>query len=173
MKKGLLFLTLLLLFPMEVIGSDNGDNFTQEESQVLDQARQNGASEEEIKMIRLNFKAKREKDKAWSEEELRELEDLLLSKWSEMRGALARGDIDTAVGFFAEKSRDTYRKIFSSKTREQLVVASEALSDIQFLRAQGRRTAECDIRRMKDGEIYSFPVRFEKNSDDVWEIVSF
>ena len=90
-----------------------------------------------------------------------------------MRRALAQGDVDSAVSYFSERTRENYRKRFSNLTKKQLSQLSEDLRDVKFIRVRGGHDAEYDIQIVKDGKSYSYHLSFEKNVDDIWEIRGF
>ena len=164
---------MLMVFAAVQTYADDFNEFTSEELQLIDQAKQGGATEEQIKEMVRMLKAKHGEEKKWSEEELDGLDRMLTAKWEEMRGALEQGDVDTAASYFCDKTRARYRQIFSGQSTEQLSQLSLDLSDIQFIRAQGTHRVEYDIQLVKEGKRYSYMLIFEKNSDDVWEIYSF
>lgn len=132
-----------------------------------------GATEEQIQEIRCMIKVKREPDKVWSEKEKIELDSSLRLKWNQMRNALDRGDIDTAVSYFYEGSRDTYRKMYSSFSKQILSEMSRELSDIHMVSVDGNRSAIYEILCTRDGKKYSFQLSFVKDCSDEWKIASY
>ncbi|MBN2179654.1 MAG: hypothetical protein JW743_09535 [Deltaproteobacteria bacterium] len=173
--KGIIYFVIILitLLSFQMINAADQEDITPEEQQWLNEAKQKGASEEQIKELKFIFKVKRGENKVWSEEELDELDTLLKSKWNQMRKALDHGDIDTAASFFCMKSRDGYREMFSRLPQKKLSEVSRGLADICMIKVYGNHYAEYDIRRNVDGKTYSYMLIFLRNSDDKWEIKSF
>ena len=174
MKRIGVFLSLVaVLLSSQGVWATNSDEFTPDEREFLDQMEQKGLPVEEIEELRFMLRVRHGKDKQWSEEELNGLNALLVSKWEQMRKALEKGDIDTAVSFFCKEKRDIRREHLSKLSRDQLAAMSRELSDIKMIKMDGSHYAEYDIRVVRDGIIYSYMLVFEKNSDDEWEIASF
>jgi hypothetical protein len=174
MKRIGIFLSLMVvLLSSPNVYAQSYDDFTSEERQFLDHLKQGGASEEQIKEFMFMLKVKHGENKQWSEKELKDLDRVLTSKWEGMRRALELGNIDTAVSFICKKNRDIYRETFSKQTKEQLLKMSKDFADIKMIKVQGSHYAEYDIQKVKDGKKYSYMLVFEKNRDDIWEIISF
>ncbi|MBN2570109.1 MAG: hypothetical protein JXB42_11825 [Deltaproteobacteria bacterium] len=174
MREWICFATVLVtLLSFQIIHAAGKEDITPEERQLLEEARQQGASEDQIKELKYIFQVRREEDKIWTEQELDELDTVIRSKWDRMREALDRGDIDRAVSFFCLKKRKGYRDLFShfpQKTRSKI---ARGLSDIQRIKVYGGHYAEYDIRHVTDGKTYSYIFKFLRNSDGEWEIESF
>lgn len=174
MKKAVFCIMLLFVaLSVQDLYSAGNDVLTTQEMQYLEQLRQKGVSEDEIDEMELMLKAKHEENKQWSEEELNDLDQLLRSRWNGMRQALEQGDVDTAVSFYSEKSREHRRVSLLKKTKEQLRKMSQELSDIQLIKVYGNHEAEYDIRIVRDGKTYSYQLLFKKNRDGIWEIKAF
>jgi ribosomal protein S13 len=173
MKTSVLLLSIIIVLSVLQANAQSNSEFTPEELEFLEQAKQKGASEDDLNQLRLMIKVKRDGEKKWSEEELNDIDRLLLSKWNGMRRALAQGDVDSAVSYFSERTRENYRKRFSNLTKKQLSQLSEDLRDVKFIRVRGNHDAEYDIQIVKDGKSYSYILSFEKNVDDIWEIRGF
>ena len=104
--------------------------------------------------------------------ELADLDKLLRSIWNKMREALSRNEIDKAVSYFSDSTKDAYRKTFSTLTPEKRSKLAQNLVDIQFIKERGN-TVEYDLRITEDGKKYSYFLLFEKTYDGVWRIRSF
>lgn len=101
-----------------------------------------------------------------------EFDAMLKAKWDGMNAALAQNDIDSAVSYFDDFSKDSYRAIFNAITSQQRLQITQEFSDIQFIRIM-ENSAEYDIRTIKDGREYSFYLLFVRDEDGIWKIRSF
>jgi hypothetical protein len=100
-----------------------------------------------------------------------ELDGLLRSKWEGMRGKLSSGDIEGALVYFHDFSKDDYRQLFNVLS-PMLSTISGDMSDINFMEYHGD-TAIYDIRATRDGLEYSFQLLFMKDPYGIWRITSF
>ena len=100
-----------------------------------------------------------------------ELDALLRVKWEGMKTALAQNDIDSAVSYFDDFSKDAYRKSFTSLSQLLPQIAQE-LGDVQFIRMM-KNSVEYDIRRIRNGKEYSLYLLFVRDEDGLWKIRSF
>jgi hypothetical protein len=131
---------------------------------------------EECKMLKFAI-AKEQQDKNrrdLTDEELKELDILLRSKWNEMVQALAQKNIDKAASCFSDSSREQYRQTFLRITPQRY---SEMVKDlvnarIKFVRAMGD-SVEYDARAVSDGKEYSYFLLFVKDWNGEWKIMSF
>ncbi|HLY37304.1 MAG TPA: hypothetical protein VKU61_04670 [Candidatus Binatia bacterium] len=98
----------------------------------------------------------------------KDLDALLQEKWSGMRGALRRGDVDGAVRFFAIEQRETYRKTFNALT---IPVADmgRLLGEITFQKIAGLR-AEYEMVVDEGGQRRSELVVFVLDRDGIWRL---
>jgi hypothetical protein len=93
------------------------------------------------------------------------------SIWEQFKAALAAGDINTALTFIAETSRDKYSEIFQ--------VMGSNLSDFAAgmgtltLQSQDEDAAVYEMTHQDGDTTYSFPVIFIKDSDGSWKIYNF
>lgn len=99
------------------------------------------------------------------------LDGLLQAKWSGMKEAMAAGDVEAAVGYFTESSRNSYRQQFTllSKALPRIVAEMGAAT---LLRVEGDR-AVYDLRTVRNGATYSFQLLFVRNGDGLWRIKNF
>lgn len=97
----------------------------------------------------------------------------LEDRWQQMRGLLAGGDIERALIFFLARSRDEYRRQFSALANAGALL--EVANDLGNFRCNRflPGAAECDLRVVRSGKEYSFPVIFERDTDAIWRIRSF
>jgi len=100
-----------------------------------------------------------------------ELDALLKAKWEGMRQALAQNDINKAVKYFSESSKENYREMFTILS-DNLTQIEQELSDIQFIGVT-KNSVEYDIRITRDGDEYSFHLLFVRDEDGLWKIRSF
>lgn len=127
-----------------------------------------------IKEMEAYIKAKQEMEtrKPLTDNELAQLDSLLRSKWRSMKRALAKGDIDLAVSFFTDSTKESFKRIFSTLSPVKCKQLARDLGDIQLIRERGY-SVEYDLRKKINGKVYSFPLIFEKNYDGEWKISRF
>jgi hypothetical protein len=101
------------------------------------------------------------------------LDTLLQTKWTGLRDALRRGDVDAAVSLFALSSRDAYRDQLTALAGVgALAQAGMDLGPIRL--AQARQNAVAyDLRAVRNGVEYSFHVLFVVDTDGVWRLWAF
>jgi hypothetical protein len=89
-----------------------------------------------------------------------------------MRKALSEGDIDLAVSYFSDSTKESYRKRFAAWPPEKRKNFARDLEDIQLIKEKGP-WVEYDIQIAKGGKKFSFMLVFEKDLDGKWTIRSF
>ena len=101
------------------------------------------------------------------------LDTVLQARWSSLRAALQQGDVDSAVALFAKSSQDAYQDQLSALADVGALpqVAAE-LATIRLSRLR-ERTAEYDLRTVRDGTQYSFLVVFVIDEDGLWRLWAF
>lgn len=101
------------------------------------------------------------------------LDTILQGKWTALRGALYRGDIEGAVAVVAERSKAVYRDQFSALAAAgalgQVATDLAAISLVQIR----DRAAEYDLRTRRNGVEYSFHVLFLVDEDGLWRVWAF
>ena len=107
-----------------------------------------------------------------TKQELKKLDVHLRSIWNAMRAALSKGDIDLAVSYFVDRTKDANRKNFQSLSPEKLRRMAKDLGDIQLIKDKGI-AVEYDIRIIKAGKGFSFYLLFQEDLDGKWKIVGF
>lgn len=100
-----------------------------------------------------------------------EFDALLKAKWEGMRGALASNDVNKALSYFDDSSRDGYKELFLALSPYLPKIAQE-LADIQLIRMV-RTSAEYDIRTTRDGKEYSFYLLMVRDKNGLWKISTF
>jgi hypothetical protein len=93
-------------------------------------------------------------------------------KWEGLKAALRSGDISTAVSFIHSASRPRYEAVFRRLTPEHLTMIDRYMTTITPVEV-GPNGAEYAMRRERDGELLSFPVWFQVDSDGIWRLRSF
>ena len=81
-------------------------------------------------------------------------------------------NVDQAVAYFARKTRESYRKTFSSMGDRLPDLANE-MGDVQLVRMRTGREVESDLQSIRDGKRYSFQLIFIKDVDDKWRILNY
>ncbi|MDA8240530.1 MAG: PKD domain-containing protein [Nitrospiraceae bacterium] len=100
-----------------------------------------------------------------------EIEALLKTKWEGMKGALANGDIEKAVGFFAEDKKDMYRYNFTLMASILPTIIKD-LGEMHLVKVTDD-VAEAEMSAVQDKSEYSFYVEFVKDSNGVWQLRFF
>jgi hypothetical protein len=88
-----------------------------------------------------------------------------------MKSALRQGDISAALRFIVASARARYGEAFTILTSD-LPAIDSILTDLTFVRLRGRE-AIFEIRRMDEGVLASFEVRFAIDTDGVWRLRAF
>jgi hypothetical protein len=88
-----------------------------------------------------------------------------------MRGRLLGGDVDGAMDFINESKKEAYRNLLKALAAHLPAIVSE-MSDIELIQYTAG-AAIYDLRAFRKGEVYSFPLRFEKDINGIWKITSF
>jgi hypothetical protein len=95
----------------------------------------------------------------------------LMAKWNDMKAALRRGDIEEALQFIVASARNRYREAFTVLAQDLSNIDS-ILADLTFVRLRGRE-AIFEMRRMDEGVVASFEVRFAIDTDGIWRVRAF
>ena len=107
--------------------------------------------------------------------DLAQLDVLLTGKWDGMSGSLMNSDIENALKYFHESSRDEYQEIFEIFIDELPIIASE-MGEIELIYVRDR-VAKYRITREEEiqGQIYdiTYFISFVKGHDGLWKIESF
>ncbi len=172
MKKIVSILLLLLLIQashQSYAQNQKGDpDFTPEESKFIAMMEAKGYGRKELEDLKTLLKSKR----VGNRNQLVGLDTLIRTKWDSMRKALGQNQIDRAIGYFCDDSKQSYRQIFSSLPPAERSKLANDLGDIGFIREE-ENLAIYDLRSTRDGKVYSFQVLFEKDARGDWKIRSF
>ncbi len=100
-----------------------------------------------------------------------QLDNLLKAKWEGMKTALVNGDIEGAVSYFAERSKDSFQQRFTLLALHlpQIVADMGAVTMVNIK----NNVAEYDLRTDRNGSTYSFQLLFVQDTDGIWKIRSF
>jgi hypothetical protein len=102
-----------------------------------------------------------------------DLDPLLQGRWTALRESLGRGDVTTAIGLFAEPSREAYRDqlaaLAGAGALPQVAADLGAISPVRVL----DRAAEYQMRAVQRGTLYSFHVLFVIDTDGIWRLRVF
>jgi len=101
-----------------------------------------------------------------------EINAQLQATWAGMKSALRSGDIPAALPFFHSGVRGKYDLILRSIAPEKLADIDRYLADA-FPVEIGHNGAEYEIRRMRDGELYGYPLWFRRDADGIWRLWMF
>ena len=96
----------------------------------------------------------------------------LVAKWNAMKDGLRRGDIQGALSFIAEESRDRYRGIFTTLAAELSQIDS-ILTDIQLIAVRRDEAEFAMLRVSADGVERSFYILFVRDNDGIWRLRTF
>jgi hypothetical protein len=96
----------------------------------------------------------------------------LQGRWSDLKGALRRGDIFPALECVHTHSRERYRKAFEAVRDKLARMVDEILTDITPVTLR-RAEAIYETLRVDKGETQPSEVRFGIDVDGVWRLTSF
>ena len=97
----------------------------------------------------------------------KEMEKIFNGIWSAFKTKLASGDIEGALYYFADGSRDEHRKILKEMGADINHLLSTGKIEIDGIHDQ---VAECGVDRLDNGETFSYPITFIKDRKGTWKI---
>jgi hypothetical protein len=104
-----------------------------------------------------------------------ELDSLLRSKWGGMKGALANQNVDEALNYFAEESRQLFSEVFAALYTQLPQIAQE-MQDIQLIYSKNN-TSKYRIRKTESygGQMLTitYYIYFIVDRDGIWRIYRF
>lgn len=104
-----------------------------------------------------------------------QVDAVLTAKWSGMKTALVDGNIDTALNYFSDTSKEKYREIFEA-LGPRLPEVSSAMRDIEMINVDDK-IAKYRIKKEEilQGQPYdiTYFIYFSKNPDGIWKIKSY
>jgi len=90
-----------------------------------------------------------------------------------MLSQLKAGNIEGAIDFFVESSKDRHRQIFNVlKDNNTLRLMADGYMGVEIVRI-GDHLAQCDMNRKENGTIYSYGIKFVEVAKGVWKIYDF
>ena len=101
-----------------------------------------------------------------------EMDNMFKAKWNIMKTKLLVGNIEGALEYIADSSKDRYRSIFTQFGGEKINRIFSNISEIQLYEVYGQ-IAESGITRNETTGTFSYPVRFIQNDDGVWRVWGF
>jgi hypothetical protein len=90
------------------------------------------------------------------------LDALLEAKWEGMKAALMRGDVEGALGYFAESSKEAYRAHFNALSDILPQIAAD-IGSVRLVKVR-EHFAEYDLRTVQNGTAYSYQVLFNRTT---------
>jgi hypothetical protein len=96
------------------------------------------------------------------------LERQLINSWNSMRQALKGRNIEAALSYFTESSRDSFRDQFTA-LRKDLPKIAEEMGQTRLVKAD-EYFAECDLRSVENGTTFSYVLQFVRDYDGIWRI---
>ena len=102
---------------------------------------------------------------------LAEVEEIVEAKWDGMKEKLGSGNVEGALKYFAFASRAEYFKIFSDPEGSAMEAIS-SISDVELYEVRGR-VASGGAIRYEDGEPFSYPLAFVRDTAGIWRILGF
>jgi PKD repeat protein len=99
-----------------------------------------------------------------------QIDALLKGKWEGMKGALAVNDINKAMSYFGDFSKDKYKRVFLDLGAD-LPSIINSLADIVFVSFYGN-VAEYAINRLEDGMNRLYFIYFIRDENGLWKIDS-
>jgi hypothetical protein len=103
--------------------------------------------------------------------DLASLDGQLRGQWSAMRDALRRGDIAAGVSHIVQRRRGDYETAFRLLSAS-LPAIDTILADITPLEVRNA-SAIYEMRRLDDGLLKSFEIRFAIDADGIWRVEAF
>jgi hypothetical protein len=94
-----------------------------------------------------------------------------LDVFESFKAALAIGDVNEAVSYFAEVSAENYRQLLG-QLRPYFTQMVNDMGELIFIE-QNEEMVYYDLLREEDGEIYAYPVIFVNEEDGRWKIYDF
>lgn len=99
------------------------------------------------------------------------LDRLLQMKWTAMKDALKRGDVNKALDAIALMDRERYREVLTGLLAQSVNI-DHVLTEISFVSLDERR-AEYQMIRIDKGVRLSHFVLFVKDADGIWRLHTF
>jgi len=102
-----------------------------------------------------------------------QLDNMLRAKWEGMKTALAAGDINAAVANFADNTQAVYREQFTALQPIITQIAGELNAVPMAMVSAARRVVEYELVITREGNPFSFNLKFIQDDDGLWKIWSY
>ncbi len=100
-----------------------------------------------------------------------EIDTLLKGKWEGAKGALKNKDIEGALGYFVERSKERYRTIFEA-LKDQLPAILDTFVEFNIADVYDN-IAGYEIVANENGILYSYPGLFMRDTSGLWKFRDF
>ena len=100
-----------------------------------------------------------------------EIDALLKGKWEGMKTKLKSGDIEGALKYFIERSKERYRSIFEA-LKDQFPVILSTFVEFNIVDVF-ENIAEYEVIANESGVLYSYPGTFIKDYNGIWKFRDF
>lgn len=97
------------------------------------------------------------------------MDSLLRDKWTDMRSRMTQEDATGALAYIHPANKENYRTIFTVLSGQLALIASEdtGLDFVSFRNS----SAEYTLRRIENGENFSYEVLFQRDDKGLWKIL--
>jgi PKD repeat protein len=96
-------------------------------------------------------------------------DSLLRGKWTAMRNRMSQEDATGALEYIHPANKENYRTIFTVLSGQLALIASED-AGLDFVSFQNN-SAEYTLRRVENGESFSYEVLFQRDDKGLWKIL--
>ncbi len=107
-----------------------------------------------------------------TKQEMAELDKHLKSIFWKMTDALKNNDIDKALSYFSDYSKDKHRKMFEVLSQEAIQESMRDTKEISFQSIMGYNV-HYEITSTHNGKKFSYPLDFIQDLDGKWRILEF
>jgi len=100
-----------------------------------------------------------------------EMDVLLRSRWEGMKGVLANKDLEKALSYFVDNSKEMFRYNFELM-RDLLPTVVQEMGETVMVGVQDG-VAEYEMIAVQEGMQCSFYIKFVKDEEGIWRIYFF
>jgi len=101
-----------------------------------------------------------------------QIDRLLKAKWEGMKTALLASNIDGALGYFVEQSKERYRQAFTTVGSANINTIFTNITELRFKTMYGPVAEYWALRQEPDGT-FAYPVTFVQDANGIWRIMGF
>jgi hypothetical protein len=94
------------------------------------------------------------------------------ASYTGLKEALRQGDIPAALTFLHSRARARYEAVFRAIPPEHLTAVDQYLAEAVPVEL-GYLEAEYEIRRVRNGQVYGYPLFFWRDTDGLWRLGMF